>query len=448
MHNENLEKAILGYILLNESEELKMVEKIQEKYFYFPDNQKFVKFLKNRKQQGYTIDGKVLMDNGIFATEQDGKNFITDLLNTAYGIVFIGDYYKELKALYIRREIDKKLKDNQIKIEEIALITEKLKEEIEDNEKDTIQEINHSLAERILSIKTDTQEDFVKTDLMDFDRTFGGLNKKQVILLAGSPSMGKSTLALQIALNVARQGKVVLFFSQEMSDIEIGNKIISNLYNINSYRIFKKNIFPDEMEKIETGKEFDKINNKLFLDYTSNINPDYVDKKILEMEKVKKIKVDLVIVDHLHIMKSNIKTNTRNEELGLITSDLKAIAKKRELPILLLAQLSRKDKTLVSKDLNNYRPDLIDIRESGNIEANCDLISFIYRPEYYLERYKQGLNEGTEKNELETRLNILKGLTFLLVKKNRNGVCGEVKINFQPEFSKFEDIKGGKNEAY
>ena len=448
MYNENLEKAILGYILLNESEELKILEKIQEKYFYFPDNQKFVKFLKNRKQQGYTIDGKVLMDNGIFATERDGKNFVTDLLNTAYGIVLIDDYYKELKSLYIRREIDKKLKDNQIKIEEIALTTEKLKEEIEDNEKDTIQEINHSLAERILSIKTNMQEDFVKTDLMDFDRSFGGLNKKQIILLAGSPSMGKSTLALQIAINVARQGKVVLFFSQEMSDIEIGNKIISNLYNINSYRIFKKNIFPDEMEKIETGKEFDKLSNKLFLDYTNNINPDYVDKKILEMEKVKKIKVDLVIIDHLHIMKSNIKTNTRNEELGLITSDLKAIAKKRELPILLLAQLSRKDKTLVSKDLNNYIPDLIDIRESGNIEANCDLISFIYRPEYYLERYKQGLSEGTEKNELETRLNVMKGLTFLLIKKNRNGVCGEVKLNFKPEFSKFEDIKGGENETY
>lgn len=325
-------------------------------------------------------------------------------------------------------------------VEKMLNLKEEIKEKIIREETDTIENVGQTIAERLLEIENNKDVDnFIKTDFLDFDRSFGGLPKGQVSLLAGSPSMGKSTCALQIAINVARQGKNVLFFSQEMGKNEINNKIISNLYKIDGFRITCNNLYSSEIEMIKDGKLINEIST-LNIDYSTSIDADIINRKIIEYKLKFKKDVDLVIIDHLHIMKDIKKSNNRNEELGNITKDIKNIAKNKNIAILLLSQLSRKDKTQM-KGHKNYRPDLIDIRESGNIEANCDLIIFIHRPEYYIKRDMQGL-QGEELRYSQELLKQLKGQTYLLIKKNRNGICKDIQIFFDGNYSFFRDVRG------
>lgn len=247
-----------------------------------------------------------------------------------------------------------------------------------------------------------------------------------------------SSLALQMAINTAKQGKNVLFFSQEMGETEINNKIIANFHKINSFRLTMNNLYPNEIKSMKESNKFDEIKTLTF-DYSTSLNSLTVQSKINEYKKLYKQNLDLIIVDHLHIFEDYKKSLNRNEALGNMTLDLKNIAKNNNIAVLLLSQLSRKEKVGI-KGHTSYIPNLIDIRESGNIEANCDLIMFIHRPEYYIERDIQGLS-GEDLEKTKRVLERFKGQADILIKKNRNGKCDNVALKFYPEYSVFENIK-------
>ena len=447
-YNIELEQCILGFIILNHELVIKKgwIAKIKEYFFYEILHQKIFREIVERVKNEYSLDSKIINFNEIFTDVEGAKNYLSVLLKMGSGFVDFKEAVKELQELYALREIEKLTHNSNLRGDELRIKIEEIKEKITREETDTIENISQSIAERLFEIENNKDVDnFIKTDFLDFDRSFGGLPKGQVSLLAGSPSMGKSTCALQIAINVARQGKNVLFFSQEMGKNEINNKIISNLYKIDGFRITCNNLYPSEIEMIKDGKLINEIST-LNIDYSTSIDADIINRKIIEYKLKFKKDVDLVIIDHLHIMKDFKKSNNRNEELGNITKDIKNIAKNKNLAILLLSQLSRKDKTQI-KGHKNYRPDLIDIRESGNIEANCDLIIFIHRPEYYVERDMQGL-QGEELRYSQELLKQLKGQTYLLIKKNRNGICKDIQIFFEGNYSLFRDLKGDENGSY
>lgn len=447
-YNIELEQCILGFIILNHELiiEKGWIAKIKEYFFYEILHQKIFREIVERVKNEYSLDSKIINFNEIFTEIEEAKNYLSVLLKIGAGFVDFKEAVKELQELYALREIEKLTHNSNLRGDELRIKIEEIKEKITREETDTIESVSQTVAERLFEIENNKDVDnFIKTDFLDFDRSFGGLPKGQVSLLAGSPSMGKSTCALQIAINVARQGKNVLFFSQEMGKNEINNKIISNLYKIDGFRITCNNLYPSEIEMIKDGKLINEIST-LNIDYSTSIDADIINRKIIEYKLKFKKDVDLVIIDHLHIMRDFKKSNNRNEELGNITKDVKNIAKNKNIAILLLSQLSRKDKTQI-KGHKNYRPDLIDIRESGNIEANCDLIIFIHRPEYYVERDMQGL-QGEELKYSQELLKQLKGQTYLLIKKNRNGICKDIQIFFEGNYSLFRDLRGDENGSY
>lgn len=243
-----------------------------------------------------------------------------------------------------------------------------------------------------------------------------------------------TTLSLQIALNVAKQNKNVLFFSQEMCSEEQGDKILSNVAQINSSSLRKSDVTYEQVQKMKNNME--KINKlPLYFNEKLGISGDYVRNVIKNFEK-KVGKVDLVIIDHLQIMKTEDNQNNRVLALDKLSMDCKNIAKEFDCGMILLSQLSRK-----TEERDDPRPQLSDLRESGGIEQNADVVVFIYREAYYTERKLNGLSETDPRfTSLSNQLKTQKNQADLIIQKDRGGNLGNIKLYFVPEFSYFSDI--------
>jgi replicative DNA helicase len=281
-------------------------------------------------------------------------------------------------------------------------------------------------------------DSIIKTGFEAFDKHFYGLAKKNLIILGGRPSMGKSTLALQIALNVAKQGKTVLYFSQEMTNTENINKILANRSGIDS-RYFTYGIPNDEtLEKTARIIVNAGIGNyKLYLDDKAKIDINYIT-RIYNRLKLRVTTIDLIIVDHLQITEDIKKNFSKIDKYGNITTDLKSFAKDNNCIVLCLSQLNRK-----SEEREGNIPELSDLRESGDIEQNADQVIFINRQSYYLERKLQSLSkEDSSYEKILSILSKVKNQAKLYLKKNRNGILGDITLYFNPKCSLFGDYVG------
>jgi len=479
LYNLKAEQIVLGSIILN-NEFFGKVDFLQDYYFYDIAHQEIFKHLKELLIAEKTADSITL--KGFFNStienifdysaeeliqieskkkkRQKGLNYLGFLLSMGAGIVDIGivdisDYAKMIEDLYKKKEMFKicnefkltilnqvsKIKANDL-IENLRLGLDKIEDKsgFEYNIKSTLD----ILGERYFEIKTAVEnneifnKDIIQTGFFDFDKNHNGLPKKELTILAGRPSIGKTTIALQVALNVATKGQNCIFFSLETSNKQIANKILSNRCEINSIRLNHNNIFNDELTKIKNNcKKFEKTN--LFIDDTYGINCNYI-KKCLKRFKRKNKKIDLIIVDYLQIMKDNIniKDSNRVHEIGRITNGLKEIAKEFDCAVLCLCQLSR-----AVENRDDKRPTLIDLRDSGEIEQIADIVIFCYRDYYYKYRQLSKFNQNNEKesfNSLKSYLDTIKNDCELLIRKYRNGICGDIKLNFIPKFNLVDDI--------
>ena len=198
----------------------------------------------------------------------------------------------------------------------------------------------------------------------------------------------------------------------------------------------------EEINKIKSNCNNNKSKN-LYIVEKQGIDSNYIKKTLKRFER-KVGKVDLIIVDHLQMTRDSNKSRSRIEELGNITLDFKEIAKEYNCGFILLSQLSRNVEMKTSP-----RPELSDLRESGRIEENADLIMFVYRAEYYIERDLQGLDKNSNKyKSLEEELKKYKNKAEIMVKKYRNGACGSIILKFYPEYSLFDNLKGDENGSY
>lgn len=245
-----------------------------------------------------------------------------------------------------------------------------------------------------------------------------------------------TSLSLQIALNISKQNYNVLFFSQEMCYNEQADKILSNLARLDSFSLKECNVNEQDMEKIKKVVAENKIKS-LYINDSSGINAQDIRKTCRIFEK-KYGKIDLIVVDHLQIMSDVDKTNNRVLELSNISMDCKKIAKDFNCGFLLLSQLSRK-----TEEREDHQPRIDDLRESGAIEQNADLILSIYRESYYIERELSRTKfEDDRFNELKRIFESVKNQVDLTILKNRNGKIGSVKLFFEPEFSNLTDVTG------
>lgn len=257
----------------------------------------------------------------------------------------------------------------------------------------------------------------VSTKFQDFDKLTSGLQKSDLILLAARPSMGKTALALNIAMNAALENNIVAIFSLEMSKEQLGHRLLSSYSGINSQKLSTGSFDTNEFSELVDTLNY-LTNAKLFIDDTAGIS-------ILELRsKARKIKtehgLDFIVIDYLQLMQGTPRKGAdfnRQQEISEISRNLKALARELKVPILALSQLSRSVELRADK-----RPLLSDLRESGSLEQDADIVMFLYREEYYDK-------ESENSNMAE-----------LVIAKNRNGPTSTVNLQFNKECMRFGSL--------
>tara|TARA_X000000950_G_scaffold80354_1_gene101051 strand:- start:298 stop:1716 length:1419 start_codon:yes stop_codon:yes gene_type:complete len=279
----------------------------------------------------------------------------------------------------------------------------------------------------------------VPTRLRDLDDKLGGLHQSDLIIIAGRPSMGKTSLATNIAFNAAKDiqdnGKKssVAFFSLEMSSEQLSTRIISEQARISSNDIRRGRISDEQFDKfLETSKDISEL--PLFIDETPAISIAAMSNRARRIKRLHGL--DLIVVDYIQLMKGLFNNKDgRVQEISQITQGLKAIAKELGVPVLALSQLSRQ-----VEQRDDHKPQLADLRESGSIEQDADVVMFVYREGYYLQR-KEPREATVEHAEWQAKMNEVAHLAEIIIGKQRHGPIGKVTLEFEERFTKFKDTQ-------
>ena len=279
----------------------------------------------------------------------------------------------------------------------------------------------------------------VPTGLTDLDSRLGGLHKQDLIIIAGRPSMGKTALATNIAFyaakNIEKKGlkSTVAFFSLEMSSEQLSTRILSEQSRIRSNDIRRGKVSEKEFEQfIETSKNIFEL--PLYIDETPAVTIATISNRSRRIKRL--FGLDLIIVDYIQLMRSGRKMEfNRVQEISEITQGLKALAKELDVPVLALSQLSRQ-----VEHRDDKKPQLADLRESGSIEQDADVVMFVFREAYYLERKEPTLG-SIEHAEWQQKMNEISSLAEIMISKQRHGPTGNVKVEFEAMYTKFKDLE-------
>jgi replicative DNA helicase len=285
----------------------------------------------------------------------------------------------------------------------------------------------------------------VSTGLLDMDKKLGGLHPSDLLILAGRPSMGKTSLATNIAFNVAKaykrglrhdgtqgavDGGVVGFFSLEMSAEQLASRILAEASEISSHKIRQGDMTEAEFRRfVEAAKALESC--PLFIDDTPSIPISQLAARARRLKRTHGL--DLLIIDYLQLARGT--ADNRVQEIAEISMGLKAIAKELNIPVIALSQLSRQVESREDK-----RPQLSDLRESGSIEQDADVVMFVFREEYYKEREKPGDHELDKMAEWQEAMSRLHGKAEVIIGKQRHGPIGTVELSFESEFTRFGNL--------
>lgn len=287
----------------------------------------------------------------------------------------------------------------------------------------------------------------ISTGLKDMDRTLGGLQPSDLVILAGRPAMGKTSLATNIAFNMAKayqgekqqdgsiktvNGAIVGFFSLEMSADQLATRIIAEQAAVPSYKIRRGDISEDDFFKItDVARQMQTI--PFYIDQTGGISIAQLTARARRLKRQRGL--DVLVIDYLQLLSgSSKKSDNRVQELTEITTGLKALAKELNVPVIALSQLSRQ-----VENRDDKRPQLSDLRESGSIEQDADVVMFVYREEYYLKMKEPKL--GTEEHfKWQGDMDQAHGKAEVIVGKQRHGPTGTIQLSFQADVTRFADL--------
>jgi replicative DNA helicase len=279
----------------------------------------------------------------------------------------------------------------------------------------------------------------VPTGLRDLDDKLGGLHRSDLIIIAGRPSMGKTSLATNIAFNAAKhiqdsgEKSSIAFFSLEMSSEQLSTRILSEQARIASNDIRRGRISDEQFDQfLETSKNIAEL--PLFIDETPAISIAAMSNRARRIKRLHGL--DMIVVDYIQLMRgTTYNKDGRVQEISQITQGLKAIAKELGVPVVALSQLSRQ-----VEQRDNHKPQLADLRESGSIEQDADVVMFVYREGYYLQRLEP--REATvEHAEWQAKMNEVAHLAEIIIGKQRHGPIGKITLEFEERFTKFKDTQ-------
>ena len=279
----------------------------------------------------------------------------------------------------------------------------------------------------------------VPTGLTDLDARLGGMHKQDLIIIAGRPSMGKTALATNIAFhaakNIEKKGtkSTVAFFSLEMSSEQLSTRILSEQSKIRSNDIRRGKVSEKEFEQfIETSKNIFEL--PLYIDETPAVTIATISNRSRRIKRL--FGLELIVIDYIQLMKSSRKMEfNRVQEISEITQGLKALAKELNVPVLALSQLSRQ-----VEHRDDKKPQLADLRESGSIEQDADVVMFIFREAYYLENKEPTLG-SIEHAEWQQKMDEISRLADIMIGKQRHGPTGNIKVEFEAMYTKFKDLE-------
>ncbi len=454
-NNIEAEQAVIGSILVSNDifDEINTI--ISSINFYDPMHQKIFEAIESLIYKGMLANPITLKN--YFEDEKDDINvpeYLVKVTKFSTSVRQAIEYSKIIYDMFVRREL--------IKISEETIDSAKLNDLdtsgqniIENSERQLFDlaekgSFNSSLIKfddamkqtiEMASAAYKNEEGIVgvPTGLKDLDDKLGGLHQSDLIIIAGRPSMGKTSLATNIAFNAAQKlqdsGKKssIAFFSLEMSSEQLSTRIISEQARISSNDIRRGRISDDQFDKfLETSKNIAEL--PLYIDETPAISIAALSNRARRIKRL--FGLDMIVVDYIQLMKgTTYNKDGRVQEISQITQGLKAIAKELAVPVVALSQLSRQ-----VEQRDDHKPQLSDLRESGSIEQDADVVMFVYREGYYLSR-KEPREATVEHAEWQAKMNEVAHLAQIIIGKQRHGPIGNVTLEFEERFTKFKDTQ-------
>jgi replicative DNA helicase len=457
--NLEAEVALLGSILVNNDIIDEVSTIVNSSIFYDPAHIKIYEVIESLNNKGMIanpITLKNFFEKDDMLNEVGGTEYLVKLTRFSGSAKQAIDYAKIIHEMYLRRElvlISDKLSADTLNANSHEQNAENIIEGTEKSLFDLAErgsfsqsflKFNEALDQTIematLAMKSDQGIVGVPTGLTDLDEKLGGLHKSDLVILAGRPGMGKTALATNIAYHAAqnllsRQEKSsIAFFSLEMSSEQLSTRILSEQARIKSDDIRRGKVTETEINRyIETSRNI--YNLPLYIDETPAITIATLSNRARRIKRL--FGLSLIVVDYIQLMRApntNKRGDNRVQEVSEITQGLKALAKELKVPVLALSQLSR---AVESRD--DKKPQLSDLRESGSIEQDADVVMFVYREAYYLEN-KQPKLGSIEHAEWQSKMNDVNGLADIILGKQRHGPTGTVKVEFEGIYTKFKDL--------
>lgn len=437
------EQAVLGSILMEPSCINQAVIYVKSEYFYLPQHRSIFSIMQNIDAAGGKIDPLIVLE----ALKQEqiyddagGKNYLFQLSQVVPSTENIESYAKIVREkFYIRTLINtsREIMDDATNTSESAdTLLDAAEQKIYNIRQgkvttgpsllsDVIVGEVYDKLKKISSDDADMYKGFT-TGFTDLDKVTTGLNKADLIIVGARPAMGKTSFALNIARNAAvMAGKKVLFFSLEMTKEQLAQRILSMEARVESYKMRTGEIHDEEWKRLAAATS-SLSTCKLYLDDTSLITVPEMKARIRRLKDV-----DLVVIDYLQLMRGTGRTESRVQEVSEITRSLKLMAKDLGIPVITLAQLSRSTEARGK----SHRPQLADLRESGSIEQDADIVLMLYREEYYTDGNEDDKNNESEENA--SRVNIAQ----VIVAKNRHGMTQDVELSWNPDYTMFGNLE-------
>ncbi len=428
------EQSVLGSIIIDPKCITEVINALKPEHFYIPQHQAIYRVLASMFELNLTTDFVSILEKlkseGVY-DEAGGKSYLMQLAQTVPTSKNVGTYVDIVRQKYYARslitvaeDIIKDASDNATDAGELLDAAEQKIYDIRQGRDVSglvpIAEVIENETYDRLSKMSDpeTRDDYIgiPCGIGDLDRMITGLNKSDLIILGARPGMGKTSFALNIAREVGvRAKRTVAFFSLEMTRDQLAQRMLSNEASIKSEKLRTGDLTPEEWTRLaQAGAHLSEAN--IYFDESSDITVPQMKAKLLRMKKL-----DLVIIDYLGLMHSAKRTENRVQEVSDITRSLKVMAKELKVPVIVCAQLSRGTETKGK----SHRPALSDLRESGSIEQDADIVLFLYRDVYYDSEKNDG-DERSDPNKAEC-----------IVAKNRHGELGTVDLHWDGQFTRF-----------
>lgn len=434
----DIEKVVIGALMIDKYAFSMVSEILRPETFYEPKHQKIYSAIQSLSMDEKPVDFMTVVDQlerqgdleavggNLYVVEL--SSLVSSSANIEYHARILAQKFLARQLIHFSSEIETKAFDPTVDVDSLMQEAEgALFELSQKNMKQDFTQIDPVIKQAIDAITKASANDGgitgIPTGFVKLDEVTSGWQRSDLIIIAGRPAMGKTSFALSLAKNIAVDYNIPIgFFSLEMNNVQLVNRLISNTCQIQGSKILNGQLAPDEWERLD--KNITKLTGSpIYVDDTPGLSVFELRTKARRLVREKG--VQLIMIDYLQLMNANgMRFNNRQEEVSTISRSLKGLAKELDIPIIALSQLNRSVEGREGQGIEGKRPQLSDLRESGAIEQDADMVVFVHRPEYY--RIFQ-----------DEKGNNLKGMAQIIIAKHRKGATKDVLLSFKGEYTAF-----------